>query len=191
MLPVTGPAEAGENCTEKVKLRAGATVAGRVSPLIPKPAPVTVARFNTRLALPELVSVTLCVALCPVVTFPKVRDEDEREKPVCTPTPLSGTESGVVDALLLMARLPEAVPAEAGENVIVRVAELAALTVAGKVIPLREKAEPVRAIEETVRSALPVLLRVTATVPLLPTVTLPKLTLVLLTASCGVGVTAG
>ena len=148
---------------------------------------MTVARFTTRLTLPEFVSVTLCVPLWPIVTFPKLTDADERAKPVCIPTPLNATENGVLEALLLIERLPEMVPSEAGEKVRVSVEELPAPTVAGKVIPLNEKAEPVTVVEVMVRSALPGLLRVTVTVPLLPTATFPKLTLVLLSASCGAG----
>ena len=163
------------------------TVAGRASPLTPKPVPVTVARFTTRLTLPEFVSVTLCVPLWPMVTFPKLTDADEREKPVCIPIPLNETETGVLEALLLMERLPVIVPSEVGEKATVSVDELPALTVAGNVIPLNEKAEPVTEIEEIVRSALPELVRVTVIVPLLPTATFPKLTLVLLRASCGAG----
>ena len=158
-------------------------VAGRESPLTPKPVPVTVARFTTRLRLPEFVRVTFCVPVWLTVTFPKLMEEDESEKPVCMPTPLNGTESGAVVALLLIARLPEMVPSEAGEKEIVRVEEPPALIVAGSVMPLRAKAGLVVEIEEMFRSALPELLTVTIIVPLLPTATFPKLTLVLLSAS--------
>jgi hypothetical protein len=158
-------------------------VVGNESPVTPKPAPVTVARFTTRLRLPEFVRVTFCVPVWLTVTFPKLMEEEESEKPVCMPTPLNGTENGALEALLLIARLPEMVPSAVGEKEIVRVDEPPALIVAGKVMPLRAKAGLVLEIEEMFRLALPELLKVTVIVPLLPTVTFPKLTLVLLSAS--------
>jgi hypothetical protein len=189
MFPLAGPADAGENCTENVKFWLGKIVTGRASPLTPKPVPVTVARFTTRLALPEFVSVTLCVPLLPMVTFPKLMEADERDKPVCIPIPVKETEIGELEALLVIERLPEIVPSEAGEKLTVSVDELPALIVAGNVIPLSENAEPATEVAETVRSALPELLIVTVIVPLLPTATFPKFTVVLLRASCGAGAT--
>jgi hypothetical protein len=55
------------------------------------------------------------------------------------------------------------------------------------VIPLPLKPEPEGVIDEIVRFALPVLLSEIDCVPLLPTVTFPKLTVVGLVVSCAVG----
>jgi hypothetical protein len=55
------------------------------------------------------------------------------------------------------------------------------------VIPLPLKPEPEGVIDEIVRFALPVLLREIDCVPLLPSVTLPKLMFVGLVVSCAVG----
>jgi hypothetical protein len=59
----------------------------------------------------------------------------------------------------------------------VRVGELPALILAGKVRPIELKEEPVTTVEEMVRLALPKLFGVTAIVPLFPITTFPNLRL--------------
>jgi hypothetical protein len=59
MLPVTPPADAGANCTEKDTLAPGLTVCGTVRPLRLNPLPLTVACEMVRAALPELLSETV------------------------------------------------------------------------------------------------------------------------------------
>ena len=72
MLPVALPAEVGANCAVSVAVDPGLMLAGRVRPLVLKPAPETVAAEIVSTALPELVSVIFCVALLPTFTFPKL-----------------------------------------------------------------------------------------------------------------------
>ena len=82
--------------------------------------------------------------------------------------------------MLAIESAPEIVPAEEGAKVKVAVADWPALMTVGELIPLRVKAEPDIAMEETDRSAFPELLIVTLPLPLLPTGTEPKFTLALL-----------
>ncbi len=76
-----------------------------------------------------------------------------------------------------MVRLPLLLPAATGVNTALKVALCPAPTVAGRFGPLKLKPLPVADALEMVTVEPPVLVTVTATDLLLPTVTLPKLTL--------------
>jgi hypothetical protein len=73
MVPVTLPPTAGANLTLKVALSKGFRVRDNTSPLMLKPAPVTVARETVTLRVPVFVRVTPRVRLVPTVTLPKLR----------------------------------------------------------------------------------------------------------------------
>ena len=73
MVPVTLPPTAGANSTLKVALSRACRVRGNTSPLMLKPAPVTVACETVTLRVPVFVRVTLRVRLVPTVTLPKLR----------------------------------------------------------------------------------------------------------------------
>jgi hypothetical protein len=73
MVPVTRPPTAGANSTLKVALWKGFRVRGNTSPLMLKPAPVTVACETVTLLVPIFVRVTLRVGLVPTATLPKLR----------------------------------------------------------------------------------------------------------------------
>ena len=65
------PVAVGANCTLKVLDCPAVRVRGEVSPLMLKPAPVTVACGMVKSAVPELVSVIVCVLVVPTTTLPK------------------------------------------------------------------------------------------------------------------------
>ena len=71
MLPDALLVAVGANCTLKVLDCPGGRVSGNVSPLMLKPAPVTVACGMVKSAVPELVSVIVCVLVVPTTTLPK------------------------------------------------------------------------------------------------------------------------
>ena len=116
MLPVAPPADVGANCALKERLCPAVKVVGSESPVIPKPAPATVARLIVRLELPLFVSFTLCVPLCPTTTFPNVNADGAIVKPVCVPVPVIETASGELDASLTIVKLPVIAPADVGAN---------------------------------------------------------------------------
>jgi hypothetical protein len=118
MLPVTPPAVVGENCTLKDALWPAAIVAGRESPLIVIPLPEIVAAVTVRLAFPLFIRVTLCVALCPTVTFSKLTEAGVIARPACVPVPLNEIARGELEASLVIERLPDAAAAEVGANLI-------------------------------------------------------------------------
>jgi hypothetical protein len=70
-LPETLPVTVGANCTLRLPDCPAGSASGKVCPVIVKPAPLTAACETVRLALPELVSVTVCVLLVPTSTSPK------------------------------------------------------------------------------------------------------------------------
>lgn len=81
IVPDAAPATVGANCALNDKLWPAAIVEGSERPLTAYPVPETVARFTTRLLLPLLVSFTVCVALWPSVTLPKVTEVGEIVRP--------------------------------------------------------------------------------------------------------------
>lgn len=94
------------------------------------------------------------------------------------PVPVIATVSGDPGALLVIAILPEGLPVAAGANRAVIVEFVPAASVMGSVNPVTEYPVPEAVIAEIVRDRLPVLLSVIVCELLLPTRTLPKLTLV-------------
>jgi hypothetical protein len=69
--PVALPAVVGANCAVNEVLCPAASDCGVERPLMLKPVPVVVAELIATLAVPELVSVIVCVPLLPVATEPK------------------------------------------------------------------------------------------------------------------------
>ena len=88
-------------------------------------------------------------------------------------------------SLLVIERLPVALPAVVGVKVTATLADCPAAMVAGVVIPLMENSAPVKVNTETVKLLVPVFDSTTFVVPLVPVDTLPKSTEVGLTDSCG------
>src|SRR5438132_261142 len=66
------PVVVGANCKSFPTRRSSDLVRGKVSPLMLKPAPVTLACAMVKLALPELVKVRFCTPVVPTSTLPKL-----------------------------------------------------------------------------------------------------------------------
>jgi hypothetical protein len=100
------------------------------------------------------------------------------EDPAATPVPLRViVPLPPVDALLVYCRLPVTAPADAGTNARLTLTTLPGATVIGSdPSPVIENGCPLTVTAETSTDAVPLLVRVTDDVPVLPTVTLPKAT---------------
>ena len=92
------------------------------------------------------------------------------------PEPLKATVTGEVALLFTRLMLPLAAPTVVGANFAVNVLVCPGVSVRGTVMPLMEKPVPLALAELMVTFAVPGLLSVTVWVALLPTFTLPKLT---------------
>jgi hypothetical protein len=182
---VTVTAAVGVKFTVKGTLFPAAIVMGRDKPLMVKTelfvlAPVTVTLAPLALRLPD------AVPLSPTTTLPKESVDGFTEScPWLTATPVPVSDSVVVPGVALLVKLSFAfaVPVADGLNFTVKGMLLPAAMVVGRVRPL------------TVNTALSVLAAVTVTlapdalklpdaVPLLPTVMLPRLSVVGFTLSC-------
>jgi hypothetical protein len=71
-LPDALPGAVGANSALKVLNCPGARDNGKVNPLMPKPAPVTLPCERLKMAVPELVKVTVWAFVVPTATFPKL-----------------------------------------------------------------------------------------------------------------------
>lgn len=69
--PVSAPAVVGSNCSCNVRVWLGFSVAGKLPPMIVKPAPVIVAEFTVTGVVPVDVSVSDSVVAVFTVTLPK------------------------------------------------------------------------------------------------------------------------
>ena len=90
-----------------------------------------------RLALPVFFSVTVCVALVPVVKLPKLRELGDTESGGVDATPVPEKERtyGELGELFISVRLPEKLVAEPGAKLTVNDAEPPGATESGAVIP--------------------------------------------------------
>ena len=114
----------------------------------------------------------------PATTFPKLRLVGFGVIwPCVTPTPDRGTVSVVLLASDVIVRLPLLLPADAGVNTALKVVLCPAFRLTGSVGPLKVNPVPVTAAFEIVTVEPPELVTTTATDLLLPSVTLPKTTL--------------
>ncbi len=181
------PAFVGVKVTCSTTCCPGCNVSGKLAPPTLKPLPLTDAALTCTAAVPVDTSVTLCDPLLPTVTFPKftlvVLSRNAGD--VCvTPAPLKATCCvAPVDELLLIANAPVAVPAFVGVKVTCSTTCCPGCNVSGKLAPLTLKPLPLTDAALTCTAVVPIELNVTFCVPLLPTVTLPKLTLDGLTAN--------
>ena len=182
--PDTPPEVDGVKTALNVAVFPAATVNGALNPEVLKPVPVTAACEIVRLALPPFETVMVCELLFPTTTLPKAVLDGAAAICACVPVPLNAMAMGAPAALLANEMLPLAPPAEDG----VKLAESAtfwpALSVVGVGNPAMAKPEPETLAEEIVMLAVPEFVTVMDCDPLLPTATLPKLTLVGLAVSC-------
>jgi hypothetical protein len=124
---------------------------------------------------PVLVSVSDRDCLLPTVKLPKPRLVGfDPNVPGVTPVPDNGMVRLGFEALDVTLTLPLALPADAGVNVTVKVALWPDVKVTGVVIPLKLNPVPLTATWEIVTLAPPVLVNVSDSDCLFPTVTLPN-----------------
>jgi hypothetical protein len=148
-----------------------------------KPLPATLFCETVRFTLPVFFRVTACELLPPTATLSKLTLDGVTVSCDCVPVALRAIVVGELDAFVISEMLPEALPAEAGAKTALNVALLPAEIVCGEK-PVILNPVPVAPPCEIVRFALPVFVRVTACELVLPTATLPKLTLDGVTESC-------
>src|SRR5207245_2891624 len=131
-LPDALPVVVGANCTLKVLDCPAARVSGKVSPLMLKPAPVTLPCAMVKLALPELVKVRFCTPVAPTSTLPKLTLGGVTESCGCTPVPLRAMVLGAFFAYTTLYRSPDALPVVAGANCTLKVLDCPAARVSGR-----------------------------------------------------------
>lgn len=112
-------------------------MSGRARPVTLKPPPVTLSCERVTLALPVLERVTVCVALVPVVTLPKVSEVGEAASwsTCATPVPDRDTATDEVGELFTSVSVPEKVPAAVGAKLTVNCELPPGTTVRGKARP--------------------------------------------------------
>src|SRR5207244_2624073 len=148
------------------------------SPVIVKLCSETVACEMVKLAVPGLVSVIVWVLVVPTTALPKLTLGGVTESWGCTPVPLRAMVLGELGALLMSETLPDTLPVAVGANCTLKVLDCPAERVTGNISPLMLK-PPARITLPcaTVKLALPELVKVRFCTPVLPTSTLPKVTL--------------
>ena len=121
------------------------------------------------LVLPELVRAIDSDLLLPTCTLPKLTlDGLAVNAPALTPVPESGRLSVGFDALLVIAMFPLAFPLAEGVKPTLKVALCPAVSVKGRVSPLRLKPLPVAVACEMVTLVPPLLVSVPVLVWLVP-----------------------
>ncbi len=159
MLPLKVAALVGANFTVIGAVCPAVKVKGAVKPVIVNPAPLTPTLVMLTLVFPELLSVTVCWVLVPVVTELKftLLGLAESVVLVATPEPVSGMVMfGTVGSLLESTTLPVAAPAALGENNTLNVVLPAAAMFIGVASPVMVKPVPVTEDELKVSVAAPV-----------------------------------
>jgi hypothetical protein len=175
MLPETSPAEVGAKTASNAMLAFGANVCA-VKPVTLNPEPVTLSDETTRFAVPVFFNVINCVALVPSATLPKATLDGVIDIPGCAPAPLNEIVIGEPGASDTTEMLPETLAVDAGVNVALKVMLLPAASVCAEK-PVTANPVPVTLSDETDRFAVPVFFTVIAFVAVVPSATLPKLTL--------------
>ncbi len=153
----------------------GVRVAGKVSPVTVKPAPVTLACEIVTLDPPVLVSASGRLVLLPTCTLPKDKLVGLADRvPAVTPVAVAGIFRVGLAPLDVIVTLPLAAPGTVAVNCKLNVVLWPAVRVRGKVSPLSVKPVPVAAAAEIVRLDPPELVSVSVRVFELPTATFPK-----------------
>src|SRR5207302_478957 len=168
------PVAVGANCTLKVLDCPAVRVRGEVSPLMLKPAPVTLPCAMVKLALPELVKVRFCTPVVPTSTLPKLTVARVTERWCCTTVALSAMVLGELGASLTSEMPPDALPVVVGANCTLKVLDCPGRSVTRFPCTTLFRSAPVTLPCAMVKLALPELVKVRFCTPLLPTSTLPK-----------------
>src|SRR3989454_209956 len=130
-----------------------------------------------KLVLPELVKVRFCTPVLPTNTLTTLTLGRVTLRCRSTPVPLRAMVLGELGASLTSETLPDALPVAVGANCTLKVLDCPGGRVSGKVSPLMLKPAPVTGPCAMVKLAPPELVKVRFCTPVLPTSTLPKLTL--------------
>jgi hypothetical protein len=112
----------------------------------------------------------------PNTTLPKAMEEGFSVKVPARPVPDKGMDTVGLLALEITVRLPLTAPLTVGVKNTLNVTLAAGASVKGGLIPVRPNAEPMVFAEDSVTGAVPILVSVSASVAVLPTPTVPKLT---------------
>src|SRR6185437_934672 len=189
MLPVTAPDAVGLNCTCKVIVCLGCSVAGSVPLTMVKPVPEMAAEFTVTAEVPvEVRSSDIALAVF-TVTLPKGRLVGLTVNcglVAAAPVPLRPTVAVLpLVELLWIAMLPVTAPDAVGLNCTCKVIVCLGCSVAGSVPLTMVKPVPEMAAEFTVTAEVPVEVRSSDIALAVFTVTLPKGRLVGLTVNCG------
>jgi hypothetical protein len=199
MLAVRAPTTVGLKVAVKVQLAPAATEPAAQVPVRAKSlalVPPKVMLLIVSAAVPVLVSVTLCAALdMPTCTLPKAMvllDKLTAGVGAEAPVPLRLTLLGEPVALCAIAKLPLRAPVAPGLNVTLTVQVAFAATELQLFVCVKSAAfVPPTVTPLTVSAAVPELVTVTIIAALvLPTVTLPKPSVVVLRLMAGEGVAA-
>jgi hypothetical protein len=178
IVPLALPGAWGANVTLKVRLCPAFRVVGKLRPLVLNPAPVRVAAETLILDPPELVIVSDRDRPLPTCTLPKLMLAGLTARvPAVTPVPERTMFSKVFEASLVMATPPVTLPAEFGAKAAVKAVLWPTAKVTGRLRPVTVKPVPLAEVRETVTVELLPLVSVMVCVWVLPTWTLPKLTL--------------
>lgn len=183
-LPLALPADSGAKVTLKVALCPAVSAAGVEIPLTVNPVPLLPTCEMVTVDPPVFVTVSDNACLLPTVTVPKLRLVGfAPTAPSATPVPDIGRDSGELGASEVIVTLPLALPAVGGENVAVNVVLCEALSARGVVMPVSPNPLPLTETCEMFTVEPVLLVSVTVWLLLVPSVTLPKLSLVGLTVS--------
>jgi hypothetical protein len=164
-LPLAAPLAVGEKSTVNDVLWPAVNVRGRDRPLRLNPVPLAVAAEMVRLEPPVLVSVSLNDFDVLICTLLKARVLGFGTKSPCgVPVPESETDSAGLLALELIVRLPLAAPATVGAKDALKVVLCPALSVIGRVGPVKPNPLPVAAALDTATLSPPVFVTVMGTV---------------------------
>jgi hypothetical protein len=186
LAPLTAPAVVGANVTVRVTDCPAVSTVPLETPLSLNPAPVTVTPEIVMFEFPLFVNVVVSELLLPSATFPKDKlvGLAPSDKVAAAPVPDRLMTSGEGVPFVVSVMLPVTAVAEDGVKTALKVAVPPAAMVVDVDRPVWLKPVPDTVICENVRVALPLLVSVIDCELLLPTVTVPKLTLVGLAEIC-------
>ena len=178
-LPLAAPLAVGDKSTVKDVLWPAVSVTGKVSPLKLNPVPLAVAAEIVRLVPPVFVSFSGKLVLLPTCTLPNARLVGFAVSVPCVmPVPESGILKLGFAPLEVMLTLPLAAPLAVGEKSTVKDVLWPAVSVTGKVSPLKLNPVPLAVAAEIWRVVPPLLVRVPDSDFEVPSWMFPKLKLV-------------
>ncbi len=179
-VPLTPPVTLGANTT----FRFAVCPAEIVVPLIPlvtlNPEPVTLICEMVKLEFPVFFTASSSGIDPPTISLPKFRlvANSEMVRVALAPVPLNAiVYVGFVAALLLIVTLPVTLPEVGGPNATVKLDVFPAANVSGNDIPLSLNPVPLTVALEIVTLVLPVFFNCTVCEFVVPSATVPKLTL--------------